>query len=114
QCRSCHAIDDGSGTQQMTLIGPEAQHLNGPLDGDPNGASQLEVWRDAGRLTGLPSDVSSVDRVEPFTDADAQRLTAMSADEINAAARGYLDVNCGTGCAAAPGRTRSVPPRLPL
>ncbi len=93
QCRSCHEIRDESGDPTITLIGPKARHLNGPLDGDDANDNQLEAWASAGLLSGLPS--SARPRVEAFDDDDLEDLEGASFEELDPLARGYLDINCG-------------------
>jgi len=82
QCAGCHSgISDG-----MDLIGPKARLLNRPVPGDPLGPNQLVQWEAAGILTGLPSDLASVDRLPVWDDpADGT---------LGERARAYLESNC--------------------
>lgn len=91
QCRSCHEIADASGDPTITLIGPKARHLNGPLDGDPANPNQLDAWANAGLLEGLPAGERP--EVPAFHDGDP--LNGMSFEALDGLARGYLDINCG-------------------
>lgn len=85
QCANCHDTNtsDGLGTRP---IGPKARHLNGPLDGSDDTQSQLQHWLELGLLTEVPDDLPAAPiwRGETLSDPSA----------LNAAARGYLDINC--------------------
>ena len=92
QCTACHAIlTDGSKT--FLPIGPKARFLNWDMDyGDGTPTNQLAKWEDAGILTGAPADKGTIDTAATFTDSDDP--SAMTADEVELAARSYLDINC--------------------
>ena len=87
QCANCHVTDttDGRGARP---IGPRARHLNRDFEYFGRTANQLVAWTELGLLTGAP---------EPD---DAPRATAwtsgvpMTALELDAAARAYIDINC--------------------
>jgi uncharacterized repeat protein (TIGR03806 family) len=92
QCTACHSIlTDGS--QTFLPIGPKARYLNWDLDyGDGNGlTNQLEAWEAAGILAGVP-DTNTIDTAAIFTDNDDP--STMTTNEVELAARSYLDINC--------------------
>ncbi len=78
QCKGCHVRND-----RLLPLGPNARQLNRPdWEGKMN---QLDQWRRAGVLTGLPSE--NIPRLAVWNDPDT--------GDLNARARAYLDVNCG-------------------
>lgn len=85
QCLDCHEHKSGFFGREVIPIGPTARNLN---RGD-----QLTAWERDGLLAGLPAlaEVGSAVDQDTWIDAD---LDAMSQDEIDRAARDYLDVNC--------------------
>lgn len=68
QCKTCHQSGDA-----IVPIGPRARNL---------GASQIEIWTEAGILSGAPVSFASVPSI-----LQAQGTTASRA-------RAYLDINC--------------------
>ncbi len=85
QCSNCHDThtSDGRGTRP---IGPKARHLNGPFDQQGDAPNQLALWVEQGLLSGVPDDVPATPHWSGEIPSDPQLL--------NAAARGYLDINC--------------------
>lgn len=98
-CTNCHAIspirqdENDLRVSIFKPIGPKARYLNWEIDyGNDEVENQLTKWTDAGILTGAPSDKSTIDTASNFSDSvDIQTL---SSDELNLAARSYLDINC--------------------
>lgn len=95
QCQSCHAIKDENDATVMTPIGPKARHLHRDYDygGDAGVVNQLEHLAALGMLTGLPS----LDAIEPsydFAPIETLGPEGIPAEDIERAARDYLDVNC--------------------
>ena len=69
----------------MLPIGPTARSLNRDYDYADGAANQLDYWAGRGILTGAPEDTSTIDTIPMFEDTSA---------DLNARARGYMDVNC--------------------
>jgi uncharacterized repeat protein (TIGR03806 family) len=80
QCSECHRIEQGEDVV-MTPIGPKPRNLT------ENG--QLQTWIDAGVVSGL--DAASVQGAAATEGLD---LDALTGEELNHAARDYLDINC--------------------
>lgn len=80
QCKACHALGG-----DIVPLGPKARNLNFEHRYADGSANQLERWREAGILKGLPDDLASLDTVPDWRDEDAQ---------LDARARAWLDVNC--------------------
>lgn len=81
QCTRCHV--------DSSPVGPKARVLNERYDYDGDGTpeeNQLVHWEAEGKLTGLPEDLGTVDRI-PVWDDEADGTLAERA-------RGYLDTNC--------------------
>lgn len=79
QCKGCHLK-----SEKITPIGLVARQLNGDFEYPEGKANQLEQWKKAGILVGLPA-LSEVEKVPMWAD--------MSAD-LNSKARAWLDINC--------------------
>jgi len=92
QCKQCHSHDTGD-ANVFIPIGPKARHLNGDRDYGSGAENQLSHWSDAGILSGLPA-LDQVDKVPSYHDADAGLISGYSDEQLMAAAKGYLDVNC--------------------
>lgn len=102
ECAGCHATDhttghtadhitdqSGAATHPLQPIGLAARHLNRPAL-PPQMQNQLQRWRDAGWLDGLPNEGAGGFQRVP-ANADWQD----SAATLTARARAYLDINCG-------------------
>ncbi|TKT75503.1 hypothetical protein XW59_019705 [Aquamicrobium sp. LC103] len=79
QCKGCHAFSG-----EIVPLGPKARNLNFDFDYPGGTRNQLEHWKEAGILEGLP-DPSTVAFVPDWQDEGA---------DIDARARAWLDVNC--------------------
>jgi uncharacterized repeat protein (TIGR03806 family) len=82
QCKECHAR-----SKIMGPLGPKARNLNKLYPYASGPANQLSYWTQAGYLKGAP-DPSRVPRAAVWNDP--------STGSLEARARAYLDVNCGT------------------
>lgn len=90
-CKTCHNAtrpETGSGRNMETVIipiGPKARFLN--MDNVYAGkrANQLEYMWEQDVLVGLPADLDSIDTVPAWDDPAA---------DLEARAKGYLDINC--------------------
>lgn len=81
ECGQCHRE-----RRSLDVIGPKARHLNGPSGHDPAIENQLQHWAEQGWLVGLPHNLDTVPRTpRAFDPEDA---------DVDARARGWLDVNC--------------------
>jgi uncharacterized repeat protein (TIGR03806 family) len=81
QCKGCHIRGD-----KMQPIGPTATQLNRDYTYTTGKQNQLSYWQQHGLLNGLPA-LQTIDKF-PSMDSPSQSLDAR--------ARAYLDVNCGT------------------
>lgn len=81
QCKGCH-VRDG----KMKPIGPTAAQLNKEYVYTSGAQNQLSYWQQQGMLSGLPG-LNSIAKMARIDDAS---------QPIEARARAYLDVNCGT------------------
>lgn len=93
QCQSCHARKVGeSPTEAFLPIGPKARHLNRTYHYEGAGErNQLEYLAERGWLTGLPA-LEEVPAAYDFE--DYERTGVIDVDQVNRAARDYLDINC--------------------
>lgn len=82
QCKNCHEEHDDI----TAPIGPKARHLNRSLDYPEGARNQLEYLAEAGLLSGLPTDLSTVPRAPVWDDESTGTLTER--------ARSWLDINC--------------------
>lgn len=99
ECTNCHAINpilqDPSDNRIAIFkpIGPKARYLNWEIDyGSGEVKNQLTKWEESGILTGAPADKSSIDTAAIFDDSVS--ISSLTADELDLAARSYLDINC--------------------
>ena len=93
QCVACHVRTEVEDV--ITPIGPSARNLHRSHDygGDVGPRDQLAYLEELGMLTGLPA-LESVDAAFDFERVHEGALPS-DPDELDAAARSYLDVNCG-------------------
>lgn len=80
QCKGCHLKND-----QLVPVGPSARQLNRMIDTSGKKVHQLNHWKEAGILEGLPPDSEIPVGVvwdDPLTGS------------LNERARAYLDANC--------------------
>ncbi|TRX54007.1 hypothetical protein [Thalassomonas sp. M1454] len=99
-CNSCHQllpVSQGSDDIRPNIfmpIGPKARYLNKEFEyEDGTTANQLEYWQEQGFLTGLPeSGVDALEKIMLFKDNTV--LSQLSNEEVDDAARAYLDINC--------------------
>jgi uncharacterized repeat protein (TIGR03806 family) len=97
QCKQCHQFkaDKNSGVSKFLPIGPKARHLNGDYDYGADGVrNQLVYWQEKGLLHGLPVDLSTVEKTPVYHDGDVASIGTKSPEELQALAKGYLDINC--------------------
>lgn len=96
QCTKCHSVlplaESGETQGIFKPIGPKARFLNNDYTYENGTENQLTHWVNAGILTGVPSDLNTIDTAATFTDSDTP--SAMSDEELELASRSYLDINC--------------------
>lgn len=88
QCAGCHVTNQT--TKELRPIGPRARHLNRELTYADGSENQLRRWARRGLLTGLPESAPQTARWDGALDS----LPATGTAELEATARGYLDINC--------------------
>ena len=81
QCKGCHLRNN-----KMTPIGPTAMQLNRDYNYSTGKQNQLTHWQQTGLLNGLPA----LDSVGKYASLEEK------SQSLDARARAYLDVNCGT------------------
>lgn len=92
QCVDCHELKQDFG-RFFTPIGPKARHLNRVVDHGEGPVNQLTHLADSGLLDGLPA-LDQVDTAFLWDRVEQEGVDALSDEEIEMAARDYLDVNC--------------------
>jgi uncharacterized repeat protein (TIGR03806 family) len=100
QCTNCHAVvpvlDRNDPTDKRKSIfkpiGPKARFLNTDYDYAGGTEKQLTHWENAGILTGAPLDKTTIVDAPIFK--DTTDISALTTEELNVMARGYLDINC--------------------
>lgn len=95
QCQTCHSLKPDSGTTELFLpIGPKARHLNRVYDyGNDGEQNQLEYFEARGILSGLPA-LEDVPKAYDFAPIEELGLAGIPEEDIEKAARDYLDINC--------------------
>ncbi|MFT7519466.1 MAG: putative repeat protein (TIGR03806 family) [Kiritimatiellia bacterium] len=94
QCQECHEVKSEDDEDHLiVLLGPKARHLNLDHDYGDGPVNQLQHLADLGLMADVP-DLDSVDRAFDFSRIERDGFDGLSADEINHAARSYLDINC--------------------
>jgi uncharacterized repeat protein (TIGR03806 family) len=100
QCTNCHAVvpvlDKNDPTDKRKSIfkpiGPKARFLNNDYDYAGGVENQLAHWESAGILISAPTDKTTIASAPIFK--DTTDITALSTEDLNTMARGYLDINC--------------------
>ena len=88
QCAGCHVTNQT--TKELRPIGPRARHLNRELDHTGGAENQLQRWARLGLLDEVPATAPQT----AFWDGTTETVPAAGSPELEAAARGYLDINC--------------------
>ena len=94
-CRKCHQLTskiDGFDSSDFTPIGPKARLLNRDNLIDGEHINQLQHLIDQQKLIDAPSDLSSIVTTPSFN--DSTDISAKTPTELEALAKGYLDINC--------------------
>ena len=95
QCRVCHErIINEEGDTEQTPLGVAARNLNRDYDYGEGPQNQLAYMAELGILTGLPADASTIPAAYDFREVEARGLDAVAPEDLELAARSYLDVNC--------------------
>lgn len=112
QCLSCHSNEDNE--PGAAPIGPKVRFMNRPyvseskrVSGqsrhDVAGKNQLAYWCSHGLIAGCPADLgvdeirqvaAKLERIPTFNKPGDSGFAANSAQDIEARARAYLEVNC--------------------
>ncbi|GAA3913924.1 SO2930 family diheme c-type cytochrome [Litoribacillus peritrichatus] len=97
-CTSCHSVVpilQGPDDRRQAIfkpIGPKARFLNRDFDYADSSMNQLVYWQEQGILDNLPADLSTVSKAPVFD--DSTDIGALTAAEVDDAAKAYLDINC--------------------
>lgn len=91
QCFECHEMKDEQGRRFNTPIGPRPRYLNRPIQWQGEAVNQLDLLVSSGVLASRPeiSDDETATEMEEFF-----QLTSPTKQEVDRAARDYLDINC--------------------
>lgn len=96
QCVSCHARKVSPDADAvMSLIGVKARHLDRDYDygGEVGLRNQLTHFAELGMLEGLPS-LDTITSAYDFRAVEATGVAAIPEEDLDFAARSYLDINC--------------------
>lgn len=95
QCQTCHSFQATDASTEVFLpIGPKARHINRVYDYGADGEqNQLEYFASRGILKGLPP-IAEVPAAYDFRPIEAEGLAGIPAEDVEVAARDYLDINC--------------------
>lgn len=93
QCIKCHQYKLEGEAISISPIGPKARYLNNDVDYGSSQQNQLSKWVEAGLLSGLPSELNTVEAVPVFN--DSTDIDAIAPSQLDGFARGWLDINCG-------------------
>lgn len=94
QCSTCHERNVGEdGEAAMTPIGPRGRHLNRDYPYEGGAANQLQHMADLGILVGLPP-LEGLDATYDYSQVESLGALGIPAEDVDRAARDYLDVNC--------------------
>lgn len=92
ECTDCHQFTPNAGSVEFRPIGPKARFLNSDYAYQSGTENQLTQWVSSGLLTGLPPDLTTVQKAIPFN--DALDLSDYGSN-LTATAKSWLDINCG-------------------
>jgi uncharacterized repeat protein (TIGR03806 family) len=112
QCLSCHANEDAD--TGSAPIGPKVRFLNRPYKSESSlptqqgahevlGKNQIQYWCDKGLMGGCPTDLgvnpatqiaANAERVPAYNKPGDSGFAANSAQDVEARARAWLEVNC--------------------
>jgi uncharacterized repeat protein (TIGR03806 family) len=81
QCKGCHSY-----AGDLRPIGPSARQLNGSFAYASHSSNQLQHWKEAGILSGLPEQAADIPRIAVWDDPATGTLAER--------ARAWLDINC--------------------
>jgi len=94
QCLTCHERNVGpGGATILTPIGPAARHLHRERETPAGPRNQLLELEALGMLDGLPA-LDDVPAAFDFDEVAASGVDALTPEQVDRAARDYLDVNC--------------------
>ena len=96
QCEECHAHSQGRfAPPELVVIGLKARHLHRDYDygGKAGSRNQLEYLAELGMLRGLPA-LESIAAAYDFRPIEQGGVEALPPDDLEPAARSYLDINC--------------------
>ena len=93
QCLECHEIKNDEGERILSPIGPRPRFLNKTVTWHDAPINQLQLLYDEGFLAEL-IEVSDADTATDFDAVIATGIANLSPEELNKAARDYLEINC--------------------
>lgn len=94
-CKQCHQLTSGTGDDSVSRfapIGPKARLLNREINYEDGSQNQLAYMIEHELLTGAPSDLTAIETIPAFD--DSTDISNKSSAELEALAKGYLDINC--------------------
>lgn len=94
-CKQCHQLTndiDGTNVSRFAPIGPKARLLNRELEFSQGNQNQLAYMVENELLKGAPANLASIDTIPAFN--ESTDISAKTGAELEALAKGYLDINC--------------------
>lgn len=94
-CKQCHQLTSGTDDDSVSRfapIGPKARLLNRDFDYETGTQNQLSYMVDHDLLTGAPSNLTDIITIPTFN--DLTDISDKTNSELEALAKGYLDINC--------------------
>ena len=92
QCKDCHDRNEGS-DKRTWIIGPRPRYLRLEAEFSGKKQDQLKALGERGWLQGLP-DEATIKTSARWDELASKGVAALSKEEVTAAARDYLDINC--------------------
>lgn len=93
QCLECHEIKNDEGERMLSLIGPRPMFLNKEVIWNGETINQLQLLFDEGFLAES-IEISDADTATDFDAILTTGIANLSPEELNKAARDYLEINC--------------------
>lgn len=94
-CKQCHQLTSGTGDDSVSRfapIGPKARLLNREIDYKSGSQNQLAYMIENDLLIDAPADLTTIATIPTFN--DATDISSKTNAELEALAKGYLDINC--------------------
>ncbi|WP_420590625.1 SO2930 family diheme c-type cytochrome [Bacterioplanoides sp.] len=104
-CTTCHQFNPNGDNDavngvdptpvRFSPIGPKARFLNSDFDYGQGPENQLQKWVAENMLSGLPQELSSIQKAATFSNNKPLSDYTASKELLTATAKSWLDINCG-------------------